>query len=138
MSVLATSARLKVHSMVRRAFSTSPCGQSITTLGTGMPALPRDTVAAAAAIARQSAAILHHHGDTSADSTSEPSFYSEEVDQYASVGLQPITLSRLLQICQPPLTRESLIENAQYLCRERPVRYAKRLKLFQRLPYIVG
>ncbi|KAJ2857805.1 hypothetical protein J3B02_000744 [Coemansia erecta] len=31
-----------------------------------------------------------------------------------------------------------LLANAQYLCRERPVRYAKRVKLFQRLPYIVN
>ncbi|KAJ2803263.1 hypothetical protein H4R20_002963 [Coemansia guatemalensis] len=50
----------------------------------------------------------------------------------------PVTLQRLLEICQPPSTREKVLQNAQYLCRERPVRYAKRVKLFQRLPYIVN
>ncbi|KAI9501396.1 branched-chain alpha-ketoacid dehydrogenase [Coemansia spiralis] len=41
-------------------------------------------------------------------------------------------------MCEPPLTREKLLQNARYLCRERPIRYAKRVKLFQRLPFIVN
>ncbi|KAJ1798403.1 hypothetical protein LPJ56_006805, partial [Coemansia sp. RSA 2599] len=68
----------------------------------------------------------------------EPSFYSENIDRYAALNLQPVTLRSLLHMCEPPLTREGLLANAQYLCRERPVRYAKRVKLFQRLPYIVN
>lgn len=72
------------------------------------------------------------------DEEKEPSFYSEDIDNTASRDLQPVTLQRLLQICRPPLTRETLLEDAQYLSHERPVRYAKRVKLFQRLPFIVN
>ncbi|KAJ2477808.1 hypothetical protein IWW56_004111 [Coemansia sp. RSA 2131] len=68
----------------------------------------------------------------------EPSFYSEEVDRFAALDQQPVTLHRLLETCAPPLTRSKLLANAQFLARERPVRYAKRVKLFQRLPYIVN
>ncbi|KAI8322736.1 alpha-ketoacid dehydrogenase kinase [Martensiomyces pterosporus] len=99
------------------------------------------TAARSDILTRHSAMILHSSGaqtDPSVQSHSEPSFYSEDVDRYAATDLQPVTLGSLLRICEPPLTRESLLENSQFLCSERPVRYAKRVKLFQRLPYIVG
>ncbi|KAJ2657375.1 hypothetical protein IWW48_004557 [Coemansia sp. RSA 1200] len=68
----------------------------------------------------------------------EPSFYSEEIDEYASRTTQRITLQRLLDMCEPPITDQKLLNSAQYLSYERPVRYAKRVKLFQRLPFIVN
>ncbi|KAJ1940137.1 hypothetical protein GGF37_004101 [Kickxella alabastrina] len=69
---------------------------------------------------------------------SEPSFYACHIDRYAAMALQPITLHRLLHTGTPPLTRERLLANAQYLHKERPVRYAKHVKLFQQLPFIVN
>ncbi|KAJ2525405.1 hypothetical protein GGI11_000068 [Coemansia sp. RSA 2049] len=70
--------------------------------------------------------------------SAEPSFYSEEIDEYASRTTQRITLQRLLEMCEPPITDQKLLASAQYLGHERPVRYAKRVKLFQRLPFIVN
>ncbi|KAJ1719838.1 hypothetical protein LPJ53_005461 [Coemansia erecta] len=68
----------------------------------------------------------------------EPSFYSEHIDRYAAKPQQPVTLRSLLHMCAPPLTHQGLLSSAQYLWRERPVRYAQRVKLFQQLPYIVN
>ncbi|KAJ2232986.1 hypothetical protein IWW45_004542 [Coemansia sp. RSA 485] len=84
--------------------------------------------------------MLHQHDQQPSDpeDPAEPSFYSENVDRYAAKNHQRVTLRSLLHMCEPPLTREGLLSNAQYLCRERPVRYAKRVKLFQQLPYIVN
>ncbi|KAJ2827994.1 hypothetical protein IWW50_001611 [Coemansia erecta] len=93
-------------------------------------------------LSRRSALAMHqaspYRDKTDAQTSTEPSFYSDEIDRFAAMEQQPVTLQRLLQICEPPLTREKLLENAQYLCRERPVRYAKRVKLFQQLPFIVN
>ncbi|KAJ2255399.1 hypothetical protein IW137_001070 [Coemansia sp. RSA 1287] len=78
------------------------------------------------------------HSKPDSRKETEPSFYSEEVDRFAALDQQPVTLHHLLETCAPPLTRSKLLANAQFLARERPVRYAKRVKLFQRLPYIVN
>ncbi|KAJ1664967.1 hypothetical protein IW140_002766 [Coemansia sp. RSA 1813] len=86
----------------------------------------------------RSQALSVHHPIEHDSSAPEPSFYSEEIDDYASKRTHRITLQSLLTMCEPPLTREKLLKNAQYLSYERPVRYAKRVKLFQRLPFIVN
>ncbi|KAJ2551857.1 hypothetical protein EV175_003532 [Coemansia sp. RSA 1933] len=39
---------------------------------------------------------------------------------------------------EPPVTQAKLVQSARYLGYERPVRYAKRVKLFQQLPFIVN
>ncbi|KAJ1798382.1 hypothetical protein LPJ59_002535 [Coemansia sp. RSA 2399] len=127
---------------------------SIAILGSSVPwdqMLPPPPPEAAAAAAAPRKKVLHDSGarhqalsihrpqaiDPSASSP-EPSFYSEEVDNYASKCTHPITLQSLLTMCEAPLTTEKLLQNAQYLSYERPVRYAKRVKLFQHLPFIVN
>ncbi|KAJ2523147.1 hypothetical protein H4217_000292 [Coemansia sp. RSA 1939] len=92
----------------------------------------------ALAIHREAAETKSATQQDAAAISAEPSFYSEEIDEYASRTTQRITLQRLLEMCEPPITDQKLLASAQYLSHERPVRYAKRVKLFQRLPFIVN
>ncbi|KAI8052553.1 branched-chain alpha-ketoacid dehydrogenase [Syncephalis plumigaleata] len=60
------------------------------------------------------------------------------VKQYAVKECVPVTLRELLQFGKPPLDDTSLIRVAQFVQKELPVRMARRVVAFQRLPFIVG
>ncbi|KAG0036840.1 26S proteasome regulatory subunit 7 [Podila clonocystis] len=78
------------------------------------------------------------------------SFYDDKVTQYASQGIQTVTLKTLLGFgrttdAQDPITTNSQpydlemnLEVARYARKELPVRLARRVKSIQRLPFIVG
>ncbi|KAF9204144.1 hypothetical protein BGZ59_001249 [Podila verticillata] len=85
------------------------------------------------------------------------SFYDDKVTQYASQGIQTVTLKTLLGFGQAndaqdatstttpttmshnqPRDLEMNLEVARYARKELPVRLARRVKSIQRLPFIVG
>ncbi|KAG0357660.1 hypothetical protein BG005_003265 [Podila minutissima] len=78
------------------------------------------------------------------------SFYDDKITQYASQGIQTVTLKTLLGFgrttdAQDPITThnqpydlEMNLEVARYARKELPVRLARRVKSIQRLPFIVG
>ncbi|KAI9245863.1 branched-chain alpha-ketoacid dehydrogenase [Phascolomyces articulosus] len=65
-------------------------------------------------------------------------FYDDKIVTYANRPIRPVTLSQLVRFGQPPLTKESLRDCAQYARTELPVRLARRVRAFQTLPFIVG
>ncbi|KAG2217569.1 hypothetical protein INT45_004922 [Circinella minor] len=65
-------------------------------------------------------------------------FYDDKIITYANRPIRPVTLSQLVRFGQPPLTKASLRECAQYARTELPVRLARRVRAFQTLPFIVG
>ncbi|KAJ1869250.1 hypothetical protein LPJ55_005484 [Coemansia sp. RSA 990] len=129
--------RLREQRWASRARSSSPIGM----MGSDVPWDTFDAPMSekhAHGSGRKAAMAIHQAKMPRDKDALEPSFYSEEVDRYAAMDQQPVTIQSLLKISQPPLTREQLLENAQFLCHERPIRYAKRVKLFQQLPFIVN
>lgn len=52
--------------------------------------------------------------------------------------MRSITLNHLLCSGEPPLTTEKLLDSARYAYAELPIRLARRIQAFQRLPFIVG
>ncbi|RKP08601.1 mitochondrial branched-chain alpha-ketoacid dehydrogenase kinase-domain-containing protein, partial [Thamnocephalis sphaerospora] len=58
--------------------------------------------------------------------------------QYAAQESKPVSIRKLLQFGKPPLSEASLLRSAQDVWKELPVRMAKRVVAFQRLPFIVG
>ncbi|KAI9593822.1 branched-chain alpha-ketoacid dehydrogenase [Syncephalis fuscata] len=60
------------------------------------------------------------------------------VKQYAMKECAPVSLRELLQFGRPPLDDASFVRVAQFVQKELPVRMARRVVAFQRLPFIVG
>ncbi|KAL1917066.1 uncharacterized protein VTP21DRAFT_5264 [Calcarisporiella thermophila] len=65
-------------------------------------------------------------------------FYDDKVAKYAQREIHPVTLKRLMQLGQPPLTFEKMLDSARYARSELPVRLARRVRALQNLPFIVG
>ncbi|KAJ1916465.1 hypothetical protein H4219_003772 [Mycoemilia scoparia] len=67
------------------------------------------------------------------------SFEDEKlVLKYATRDIKPVTLRQLMAHGRKPLTESQILESCQYTQNELPVRLAKRVVAFQRLPFIVG
>ncbi|ORY00837.1 alpha-ketoacid dehydrogenase kinase, partial [Basidiobolus meristosporus CBS 931.73] len=58
--------------------------------------------------------------------------------QYCNKPPSPVKLGDLLKFGKPPLSTEALLRSAQYAHSELPVRLARRVQAFQKLPFIVG
>ncbi|KAI7904210.1 mitochondrial branched-chain alpha-ketoacid dehydrogenase kinase-domain-containing protein [Cokeromyces recurvatus] len=65
-------------------------------------------------------------------------FYDDQITNFASKPIKPVTLKQLVRYGQPPLSNESLEACIQYTKTELPVRLARRVRAFQSLPFIVG
>ncbi|RKP13038.1 branched-chain alpha-ketoacid dehydrogenase [Piptocephalis cylindrospora] len=65
-------------------------------------------------------------------------FYDESVAHFANRETRPITLRSLMERGKPPLTDKELLASANLTFSELPVRLARRVKAFQKLPFIVG
>ncbi|KAI9483826.1 MAG: mitochondrial pyruvate dehydrogenase kinase-like protein [Benjaminiella poitrasii] len=65
-------------------------------------------------------------------------FYDDQITNYASKPIKPVTLKQLVRFGQPPLSDESLEACIRYAKTELPVRLARRVRAFQSLPFIVG
>ncbi|RUP47886.1 putative mitochondrial pyruvate dehydrogenase kinase [Jimgerdemannia flammicorona] len=57
--------------------------------------------------------------------------------QNATKSVKPVTLKELIRFGQPPLSTESLLNSARYARSELPLRLARRVRAFQKLPFIV-
>ncbi|KAJ1971529.1 hypothetical protein H4R35_005207 [Dimargaris xerosporica] len=71
-------------------------------------------------------------------SDSVGSFYDDQVKSYAQQTLRPLSIGELARFGRPPLTDDAILRSARFTQSELPVRLAKRLQGFQRLPFIVG
>ncbi|KAJ2753435.1 hypothetical protein IWQ56_006615, partial [Coemansia nantahalensis] len=60
------------------------------------------------------------------------------VYKYASQQIKPVSLGQLLKYRQLPLSAENILDSVSYSQAELPVRLAKRVISFHRLPFIVG
>lgn len=67
------------------------------------------------------------------DSSVDP----EAIEQYSRASPRPFTCRAALRLTSPVST-ETLLQNAEYVRTELPVRLARSIKAFQALPYIVG
>ncbi|KAJ2152573.1 hypothetical protein IW139_006496, partial [Coemansia sp. RSA 353] len=67
------------------------------------------------------------------------SHYDETVVyKYASQKIRPVSLGQLLKYRRLPLSAENILDSVSYSQAELPVRLAKRVISFHRLPFIVG
>ncbi|KAJ2355775.1 hypothetical protein GGF43_002484 [Coemansia sp. RSA 2618] len=60
------------------------------------------------------------------------------VYKYASQKIRPVSLGQLLKYRRLPLSAENILDSVSYSQAELPVRLAKRVISFHRLPFIVG
>ncbi|KAI9144436.1 branched-chain alpha-ketoacid dehydrogenase [Paraphysoderma sedebokerense] len=67
------------------------------------------------------------------------SFYeSHLIEKYSSQPVTPVTLEELIRYGSSASSKSYLVQNAQFLQKELPIRLGKRVKAMQNLPYIVG
>lgn len=80
-------------------------------------------------------------------SKSHAKFEADQIDCYAQLPITPITLKGTLKVGitkdlilsgEYPVTQPKIIQSANYLIQELPVRLARRLRSIHQLPYIVG
>ncbi|KAJ2513410.1 hypothetical protein GGI11_004411, partial [Coemansia sp. RSA 2049] len=60
------------------------------------------------------------------------------VYKYASQKLKPVSIGQLLKYMRQPLSKENILDSIAYTQEELPVRLAKRVISFHKLPFIVG
>ncbi|KAJ1912642.1 hypothetical protein IWQ60_009576 [Tieghemiomyces parasiticus] len=58
--------------------------------------------------------------------------------QYAAKEIWNLSIQELIRFGKPPLSKEAILKSARFTQNELPIRLARRVAAFQKLPYIVG